>query len=394
MTERDIVCFANDWSADPTSKHQLMRRFAERNRVLWVEAAGMRRPRLASSADLGRIRRKLGQFLKSAEPRLPGLWSYAPPTLPLPASAVAERVNRVLYERSLRRQLRRLGMRADPVLWVYGPHVAPWIRRLPRQGLVYHCVDRWSAFQDYDAEHMNRCEAELCARADLVLASAEDLAERCRAHGATVHYVPHGVDHAHFAAALGPGDLPAELARIPAPRVGFFGLIHEWVDLELIGALADRLPYSFVLIGASNQDLTALLARPNVYHLGRKPYQELPAYCRGFAAALVPFRISELTLSVNPIKLREYAAAGLPIVASALPEIRRCADIAVIAENGSQWEAGVRQAVEQGSRPAERAAQSARVLGDDWGMVCQRVGALVEEALSGDPTARSSRPAR
>lgn len=382
FANHDIICFANDWTADPTSKHQLMKRFAAANRILWVEASGMRRPRLTSRNDLGRIAGKVRTFFAPAVARLPGLHSFSPPSLPLPGSRSADRVNAWLYRITLRREMHRLRMGPSPLLWVYGPHVAPWIRGLPRSGLVYHCVDRWSAFQEYDAEHMSACEAEICREADLVLASAEDLAERCCRYRADVHYVPHGVEHAHFAAALEPGKLPPDLASIPEPRVGFFGLIHEWVDVELIGALADRTGYSFVLIGDSNQDLTSLLSRPNVFHLGRKPYATLPDYCRGFAAAIVPFRLSELTRSVNPIKLREYAAAGLPVVASDLPEIRRCGDIARCASGVEQWREALALAVGEGGSPAMRRAQSDRVRPEDWGAVAERVGALVSEAVA------------
>lgn len=381
MQGRNIVCFANDWRTDPTSKHQLMKRFAGANRILWVEAAGMRRPNLGSRDDLGRIARKVRSFFLPARSEIPGLYAYSPPTIPLPGSAWAARVNAWLYRWTIRRELRRLSMRGEPLLWVYGPHVAPWIRGLKRSGLVYHCVDKWSAFQDYDAAYMTACEGEICREADLVLASAEDLAERCRQYRPDVHYVPHGVEHDHFAQALRPGPVPADLAAIPEPRVGFFGLLHEWVDLDLIGALADRVPCQFVLIGASNQNLAPLLARPNVHHLGRKPYAELPEYCRGFAAAIVPFRISELTLSVNPIKLREYAAAGLPVVASDLPEIRRCGEFATCATGVEAWEAALRAAIARGQVPAARAAQSARVQSEDWGAVADRVGEMVNAAI-------------
>lgn len=385
FANHDIVCFANDWTADPTSKHQLMKRFAGANRVLWIEASGMRRPNLARRSDLGRVAGKLKGFFAPAVPRLPGLHSYSPPILPLPGSALASRLNAWLYRKTLRREMRRLDMVSAPLLWVYSPHVAPWIRHLPRAGLVYHCVDRWSAFTEYDTAFMAACDAELCRTSDLVLASAEDLAERCRQYRADVHYVPHGVEHAHFAAALAPGRLPPDLAEIPEPRVGFFGLIHDWVDLELLGTLADRLPYSFVLIGASNQDLRPLLARHNVHHLGRKPYAELPDYCRGFAAAIVPFKLSELTVSVNPIKLREYAAAGLPVVASDLPEIRRCADIARCAAGVADWVEALEAAVALGAGPAARRAQSERVRHEDWGEVAERVGALVDALPRRDP---------
>jgi glycosyltransferase involved in cell wall biosynthesis len=374
MNQRDIVCFANDWTANPTSKHHLMRRFAERTRVLWVEAAGMRRPNLGSADDLGRIASKARSFLAPARQQLPRLWSYGPPSIPLPGSPLASRLNAALYRWTIGREMTRIGFDRAPVLWVYGPHVAPWIRRLPRHRLVYHCVDRWGAFQDYDQAWMDACERELCRKADVVFASAEDLAEHCRGHGAEVIYAPHGVDHAHFAGALEPGPLPPELERIPGPRVGFFGLLHEWVDTELIGALADRLPFAFVLLGGSNQDLSALAARPNVHLLGPKPYADLPDWCRGFDAAIVPFRISPLTMSVNPIKLREYAAAGLPVVATGLPEVRRCGEIADCPEGVDEWTESLRAAVRRGADPAERRKQSERVRDQDWSEVARRMG--------------------
>jgi glycosyltransferase involved in cell wall biosynthesis len=377
LENADILCFANDWATDPTSKHHLLKRFAEHNRVLWIEAAGMRRPDLTSASDLGRIVKKAKSFTRPARQMLPQLHAYSPPALPLPGSSIARSINSALYQTTIGRELRRLKMSARPLVWVYGPHVAPLIRDLPRNFLLYHCVDKWSAFHGYDAAFMEACEAEICERADLVLASAVDLAERCARYSKNVHYVPHGVDHAHFAQALQGGELPDDLRAIGGPRVGFFGLIHEWVDIELIGQLADRLPYQFVLIGASNQDMSALLARPNVHHLGRKPYATLPAYSRGFDAAIVPFRTTELTASVNPIKLREYAAAGLPVVSTGLPEVVKCGDIVRIAEGVDRWADALVEAVRDGQDPTWRAAQSARVLPEDWSAVCDRISSLI-----------------
>jgi glycosyltransferase involved in cell wall biosynthesis len=378
-TNLDILCFANDWKTDPTSKHHLLKNFATQNRVLWTEAAGMRRPDLTSGADLARIAGKVRKFVQPARQMLPTLWAYSPPAIPLPGSSMARAANAQLYRWTLQRELRRLGMRPDPLVWVYTPHVAPLIRTLPRSFLIYHCVDKWSAFEGYDARVMEECEAEICAAADLVIASAQDLAERCRRYSSNVHYVPHGVDHAHFARALVASGEPVDLAPLRRPRVGFFGLIHEWVDLELIGTLADRLPYEFVLIGAGNQDMSALLRRPNVHVLGRKPFSTLPDYSRGFDAAIVPFRMTELTVSVNPIKLREYAAAGLPIVSTGLPEVVRCGDIVRIADDADAWIRQLQAAVADGSSPAWRAAQSKRVLDQDWSAVAERIDALMLE---------------
>ena len=376
----DILCFANDWSADPTSKHHLMKRLSGQNRVLWVEGAGMRTPKLTRARDWRRLARKARAFTAPARRVLPGLSVYAPPAVPLPGSRIARAINARLYQVTLRRELRRLGLSSAPLMWTYLPHIAPLIRDMPRRLLIYHCVDRWSEFEDYDGALMNRLEAELCRTADLVFASAEDLADRCRAYSENVHYLPHGVDYAHFARALEKGAVPADLAAIPEPRVGFFGLIHEWVDVELIRALAERLPYSFVLIGESKAPLDALRGINNVFHLGRRPYESLPDYCRGFRAAIVPFRRTALTRSVNPIKLREYAAAGLPVVSTDLPEVVRCGDIATCASDVAPWVAALQAAVERGGDGVERRKQSERVRGQDWSELSRRMADLVAAA--------------
>ncbi|MFN2567924.1 MAG: glycosyltransferase [Gemmatimonadaceae bacterium] len=377
----DILCIANDWSADPTSKHQLMKRLAGTNRVLWVEGGGMRKPNLRHGRDWRRLLRKARAFMTPARSVLPGLSVYCPPAVPLPGSRAARTINAQLYRLTLRRELRRLGLSPAPIVWTYLPHIAPLIRRMPRRLLVYHCVDRWSAFEDYDATLMERSEADLCRSADLIFASAEDLAARCRRYNGNVHYVPHGVDFAHFAAALDPGALPDDLRDIPEPRVGFFGLIHEWVDVELIARLAERVPYSFVLIGDAKTKLERLQGLPNIHRLGRKPYATLPDYCRGFQAAIVPFRRSELTQSVNPIKLREYAAAGLPVVSTDLPEVRRCGDIARCATDIDSWVAALRDAVARGGDATERRRQSEKLRAQDWAVTADRMSQLVIEAV-------------
>lgn len=379
-TRMDIVCFANDWSADPTSKHQLMKRLAADNRILWVEGGGMRRPDLKRGSDWRRLARKARAFFTPARLALPGLAVYCPPALPFPGSRIAGVINTGLYRTMVWRELKRLGMSPTPVLWTYVPHIASALRAMPRQLLVYHCVDRWSAFQDYDAALMERSEAELCRSADVIFASAEDLVERCRQHSSQVHYVPHGVDFAHFAAALDGQTLPNDLRDIPEPRVGFFGLIHEWVDVELIRQLAARVPFSFVLIGDAKAKLDGFRGLANVFHLGRRPYESLPDYCRGFQAAIVPFRRTPLTQSVNPIKLREYAAAGLPVVSTDLPEVRRCADIATCATDVESWVDALCAAVAKGGDMGERRKQSDRVRGDDWSVVSNRLCQLVVEA--------------
>jgi glycosyltransferase involved in cell wall biosynthesis len=378
----DVLTLANDWTADPTSKHHIMRRFSRTNEVLWVEAAGMRAPKLTSAYDRKRLLTKAKAILRESREVMPNVHAMTPPALPYPHSALARQANAQLYRFTIGRELKRLEMARAPLICSFVPQCAQYIRYIPRSFMMYYCVDKWSAFEGFDPATMERGEAELCRVSDLVIASAEDLAERCRRFSDNVHYVPHGVDHEHFARALKPGPLPPDLANIPEPRVGFFGLIHEWVDIDLIAKLADVLPYSFVVIGSAKRDMSELERRPNVFVLGRKPYAELPEYSRGFHAAIVPFLMTELTVSVNPIKLREYAAAGLPVVSSPLPEVKKCGDIAVCADTFDEWVDALRAAVERGGDTAERQAQSQRVVADDWAYRCADISALVNGRAS------------
>ena len=133
------------------------------------------------------------------------------------------------------------------------------------------------------------------------------------------------MDQAHFAAALKPETtIPPELADCPRPILGFFGLVHEWLDLDLIAALARKHPeWTIALIGKASVDVSRLQGIANIESLGRKPYASLPSYCKGMSVGLIPFAVNELTKAVDPIKLREYLSAGLPVVSTApLPRCR------------------------------------------------------------------------
>ncbi len=318
-----VVCFANDWLTDPTSKHHIMRTFGESVPVLWVEASGMRRPNLTNSADLGRIFGKAKKMLGGLRQVSDRVWVLSPPSIPLPGNAFARRLNAALYRRAVRRALRRMGQSANPLLWVYTPTVARYLDQIPRAGLVYHCVDRWWEFSDLDRSEMLACHEILCRESNVVFASAQSLYRDCAPLARRTELIPHGVEWEHFAkAAFGNEPRPADLPADGKPILGFFGLLQDWVDLELIRKLAIRFPdCNVAVIGRSMIDLSPLQGVPNLLLLGQKPYSELPGYCRAFAVGLVPFVLNELTDAVNPIKLREYLSAGMPVVSTAMPEV-------------------------------------------------------------------------
>jgi glycosyltransferase involved in cell wall biosynthesis len=144
-------------------------------------------------------------------------------------------------------------------------------------------------------------------------------------HNRNTHLISHGVDVDHFRkACLAETAIPADCPVVKGPVIGFFGLVADWVDLEVIRYIAEARPeWTVLMVGAIRTDTSALRSLPNVHMLGRRDYDSLPGYCKAFSVAILPFVVNGLTLAANPLKLREYLAAGLPVVATPLPEVRK-----------------------------------------------------------------------
>jgi glycosyltransferase involved in cell wall biosynthesis len=225
---------------------------------------------------------------------------------------------------------------------------------------------------------MAEMEAQLCRRADVVFATAHGLCERRRPLNPETHLALHGVDHAHFASALAPETPVAEeFVGVRGPVLGFFGLIHEWMDVGLVAALAERRPdWTIVLVGKASVDVSALGRYPNVKLLGRRPYASLPSYCRAFSVGLIPFAVNELTRNVNPIKLREYLSAGLQVVSTALPEVEAYGHLCRIARSPEEFVAACEEAI-RSDTPALRRERSAAMARETWEAKVAELGRVV-----------------
>jgi glycosyltransferase involved in cell wall biosynthesis len=193
-------------------------------------------------------------------------------------------------------------------------------------------------------------EQRLIEKSDLVVVSAGKLLESKRVHNPRTHLITHGVDIEHFRKACLPETvIPEDIARIKGPIIGFFGLIADWVDLEAIRAIASSRPeWSFVLIGEVRTEISKLQALSNVHFLGRKPYALLPAYCKAFDVAILPFVWNELTLAANPLKMREYLAAGLPLISTPLPEVLRLRHVLYTARAADEYIAHIERLIASG----------------------------------------------
>ena len=374
MTGANIICFAKDWSEDPTSNNHVMRLLARDNEVLWLNSIATRTPKLSSGSDLAKIRRKLGSFVAGPQRVAPHLHVFTPLVLPFPHSRAAVGVNRQILRATTAVFRRRLGM-GDFQLWSFIPTAVEYFGRLGESFRVYYCTDEWSQFSYVDGARVTAMERELCRRADVVFTTSRTLFEAKKAWNPETHLASHGVDFAHFARALDADTAPPpQLAGKKGPVLGFFGLVQDWIDLDLIGWLAAERPdWTIVMIGKVAVDHSRWAGVPNILWVGRKPYEELPRWCKAFDVGLIPFRINELTRNVNPIKLREYLSAGLPVVSTPLPECARYPEWCTVADTRQGFLAACEAALAAGS-PEARRRRSELMRAESWEHKVRQLG--------------------
>jgi glycosyltransferase involved in cell wall biosynthesis len=351
---RDMLCFSHDWDSDPLSKTHLMRLLSRENRILWVNSIGYRAPTV-SRRDLGRVWKKLSRAAEPIREVLPNLFVLNPLVLPWWGQSWARSFNGWILAWQVSRAMRKLRFH-QPINWVFNPSAAIVAGKLGESQVIYYCVDEYSAFAGVSRRAVLQMEKKLLQSADLVIASSERLLHSKRGLRPEVVLVRHGVDFEHFRTALSTQTTQApELRDLPRPILGYFGLMSaDWVDVGLLKQVAERFPQgSLVLIGKVAMDLESLKSMPQVHLLGHKPYAELPGYCKAFDVGLIPFPINETTLNSNPLKAREYLAAGLPVVSTAIPEVQSLG-LCGIARDSAEFISKIEQALNDPSAREDR----------------------------------------
>lgn len=380
---RDVVCVGfSDWDTEGwTNQHHLMSRVAASgSRVLFIESLGLRRPDLGSGRDLRRIVRRLRRGL--ARPvKHDGVMVLSPLVLPVHSYARIRAVNAWMLRARVRQVVRSLGFHY-PVLWAYVPQAEVLLDLLKPELVVYHCVDDIAAQEGIHSSSFDAAERRFVGRANLVIASAPALAERMRPLSANVLYAPNVADTRKFATALEPGPIDAALAALPEPRIVFVGAIAEnKLDFELIAdAAAARRDWTWALVGPvglgyPQTDISPLEVQPNVHFLGPRAHADLPALLRGAAAGVIPYRHSRLTASVFPMKVYEYLAAGLPVVATGLPSLRGVDDVALV--DGVDQVIDALETALMDDSPDERRTRSAAALAHSWETRLAEIGAAL-----------------
>lgn len=380
IRDRLIVCIANSWDYDPTSKHHLMRILSRENEILWVNYHGTRRP-TASVADVRAAWSAIRKIAAGPQRVAPSMVQVTPWVIP--GATIGPL--RKLHERALIAQIRSAIHELDPQhrrplqVWSFAPDVPFLCGAFDEECFIYYCVDEYREFDGVDVDRITASEDELLARADVVVTTSEALHKNKQAVRSDAVLVPHGVDYDRFAQAWkNPPPKPGDLAEIPRPILGFFGMIHHWIDVDLIAEVARRRPhYSFVFLGERGIPTPELDRLLNVYLLGRRPFETLPAYCTGFDAALMPFVRTRMTRNVNPIKMYEYLAAGLPVVSTSLPEAQRFAGPIRFGDTPETFAAACDAALESVDAHDRRAEISAFVREQTWESRVEQLSKLI-----------------
>jgi UDP-galactopyranose mutase len=303
---RLLVCFSHlRWDFVFQRPQHLMTRFAQDRAVLYWEEPELREDQLAPEL---RLRRCDSSPVLVATPILPaGL-----------EGAELESALRTLLDGYLS------GQEAELTRWYYTPMMLGFSRHLDAACTIYDCMDELANFRFAPPELVSR-ERELLSLADVVFTGGHSLYEAKRDRHRNIHPFPSSVDRAHFGRAREALAAPQDQAVIRGPKLGFYGVIDERMDLDLIAAVADARPaWSLVMVGPVVKiDPRDLPRRPNIHYLGGKTYEELPAYLAGWDVALMPFAINESTRFISPTKTPEYLAGGRPVVSTPITDVVR-----------------------------------------------------------------------
>ena len=338
----DFLCFGgNDWWYHNRAHidFQLMRRFAQKGTVLYVNSIVMQKPSLKEGRQfVKKFIRKVKSIWAGLKKSGVGFWVYSPLSLPVHHISWLRPLNKMILQIQLHLVTRKLCIQ-NPVVWVACPAACDVAINMKKSRLIYQRTDYFEDFPNADARTIEDYDQKLKAAADLTIyvnrMLYEEESDKCR----KAIYLDHGVDYHMFASAEKLADVPNEMREMKRPVVGFFGYIEDHtVDIGFIEKVVDYLPEkSFVFVGEAMTDCSGLMAKDNVWMLGKKPYEQIPHYGKCFDVAIMPWRRNNWIQACNPIKLKEYLALGKPIVSTPFTELQKYRDVVYEAKTPEEF---------------------------------------------------------
>lgn len=303
FTNIDLLCFSHlRWNFVYQRPQHLLSRFANHFRVFFIEEPV---PNESNSIVTTMTSENVWVIVPHLQKTLP------------------EEEKIIVLKQLLDRFLAKMQVK-DYICWYYTPMAISMSDHLTPRLIVYDCMDELSAFKFAPPELKLR-EKELLSRADIVFTGGHSLYEAKKDCHYNIHPFPSSIDKTHFSKARLHTDDPLDQARIPHPRFGYYGVIDERMNVDLIAEVAVKRPaWQFVIIGPVVKiDPAMLPRRSNIHYLGSKNYKELPDYLGGWDIAMIPFALNESTRFISPTKTPEYLAAGKPVISSSIKDVVR-----------------------------------------------------------------------
>lgn len=364
----DLICFSHlRWDFVYQRPQHLLKRCARERRVFFVEEPVF---------DNGSMRLDVSERetnLYVVVPHLPeGLCSEV-----AKLAVLHDMVQRLLVENHI----------AQYLVWYYTPMALDFTRNLRPLSVIYDCMDELSAFKGAP-ECLKHRERELFKAADLVFTGGQSLYEaKCDQHH-SVFAFPSSIDREHFTQARTAIAEPEDQKHIPHPRLGFFGVVDERFDVELLDQISRNRPdYQYVIVGPVVKiDPGTLPQRENIHYLGAKSYQELPAYIAGWDVALLLFAQNESTRFISPTKTPEYLAAGKPVVSTPIRDVVTPygqMGLVRIAGDAQEFTAAIDDLLKSGTNRKQWLETVDRFLATmSWDETWARMSRLIDEAVA------------
>lgn len=398
-----VFYLAVDW--DDFFRRHLIREIAARVRrrgtVLCVQ-----RPicpvasTLKHRAKLARWLRQIGTRQGHLERKAPNLYVYEPFVLLhdrlAPSVPGCVRANRFALTTQLVRVLERLRLKSDRLItWLFKPSQVDYLNLVGETFTVYECYDDYLAPENHRTQAQRqvaqRQQERILGSVDVTLATSEGVAARLAQRHRSVHFVPNAADVQHFSRACDPiTSVPSDIADLPRPVLGFVGTLNQGIDLDLLVQVAARRPaWSVVLVGpfyACDEGFTRSLAvrgarqRRNIHFLGKRAYERIPSYLKGFDVCLIPYANSVFNWHRSPVKLYEYLATGKPIVSTDIPAVRSFRGLVRVARDAREFEQQVAAALAEQDE-ALRQQRLAAARENSWEKRAEQVLGIIEAAL-------------
>ncbi|MFZ2198131.1 MAG: glycosyltransferase [Thermodesulfovibrionales bacterium] len=342
----NIICISFlNWDRLPLVMHQMMTRIAKRNRVLFVDPpVALTTPLFHPKKSSGFVSKKIAYWIKGVKKVNENLYVYYPLPLFLQFGhfALNDTFNQWYLGSAVNFIARKLRF-DSPILWLYEPFALNPNGQLGEKLVCFDCSDDISAFESfhYKRKKLLSLEEEFVKKVDVVFTTSRNLFNTKKALNPNTHYFPSGVDVEHFQKALSPScAVPEDVKMRPKPIIGFIGEITNYrINWEwIINLSVSRPEWSIVFIGpCMEKPPENVLALRNLFFLGKKDMQSLPAYLKAFDVGIIPYKGEEFLKTCQPTKTFEYLAAGKPVVSSFIPELEDYTSVVRLAKNEGEF---------------------------------------------------------